>query len=103
MAAVLLIAIPVIYFTIRWSLSAFVTMIEGISGGAALRRSSELCGGRFGLYTFHFALFQALVIVPSVVMSVGGQRAREADAVLVGHHDVHEDDVGAALYAHSTS
>lgn len=70
--AVLLIAIPVIYFTIRWSLSSFVTLIEGISGGAALRRSSELCGGRFWLYAFHFALFQALVIVPSVVMSVGG-------------------------------
>lgn len=70
--AVLLIAIPVVYFTIRWSLSAFVTLIEDISGGAALRRSSELCGGRFWLYTLHFGLFQALVIVPSVVMSVGG-------------------------------
>lgn len=71
-AAVLLIALPVIYFTIRWSLSAYVTAIEGISGGAALRRSSELCGGRFWRYTFQFALFQALVILPSVVMSVGG-------------------------------
>jgi len=72
LGAVALISIPVIYFTIRWSLSSFVTLIEGISGGAALRRSSELCGARFWPYAFQFVLFQALVIVPSVIMSVGG-------------------------------
>lgn len=77
-AAALLVAFPVVYFTIRWSLSAFVTLLEGISGGAALRRSSELSGGRFWLFTLHFALLQALAIVPSVILSVAGLKVLPA-------------------------
>lgn len=67
-----LIALPASYFTVRWSLSSFVALLEGLSGGAALRRSAELSGGRFWLYSFQFCLFHVLVIVPSVILSVGG-------------------------------
>ncbi len=70
--AVLLISLPVTYFTVRWSLSSYVALFEGISGGLALRRSSELSGRRFWLFAFHFCLLQALAVTPSIILSVGG-------------------------------
>ncbi len=73
-----LIVVPVVYFTIRWSLSAFVTFFEGISGGAALRRSSELSGGRAWLFAFHFAVVQVLIFVPAAVISFGGLKVLPA-------------------------
>lgn len=76
--AMLLVALPVAFFTIRWSLSTFATLFEGLSGGAALRRSSELSGGRAWLFAFHFALVQALIIVPATIISVVGLKVLPA-------------------------
>lgn len=56
------------YFTLRWIFSALVTQLEGLSGGAALRRSSSLSAGRFWLVSFQFLGYNAVVIVPSVIL-----------------------------------
>lgn len=81
--AILLIAAPMAYFTVRWSLSAYVALFEGLSGGAALRRSSALSGRRFWLFTLHFCVLQALALAPSIILSVGGLKMLPAWAAAV--------------------
>lgn len=69
-AVVVVVALPIIYFTMRWMFSSAVTLFEGLSGGAALRRSSELSGARFGLVAFHFIVYNAIVLSAAILISV---------------------------------
>jgi hypothetical protein len=69
-AVVTLVFLPFMYFTLRWSLATVVTLFEGLSGGAALRRSAQLSGARFWLFSFQFIVYNVAVIVPSVILSL---------------------------------
>ena len=45
------------YLFVRWALSPLVTLLEDLSGGAALRRSGELSKARFWLFGFHYGVY----------------------------------------------
>ncbi len=67
-ACALLAGIPLIYFTTRWMFSSAVTLFEGVSGGAALRRSSDLVGQRFWRNALQFLVYNVLVMTPAFIL-----------------------------------
>lgn len=67
--AIAITAIPYVYFTLRWILSTAVVQFEGVSGGAALQRSSALTGPRFWLVSFQFAVYTLAGTVPALVVT----------------------------------
>lgn len=67
-ALVVLIAVPAAYCVMHWMLAPIVTLLEGLSGGAALRRSWELSGVRFWRFAFQFIVYYAAALVPAAVI-----------------------------------
>lgn len=67
-ACALLAGAPLLYFTTRWMFSSTVTLFEGVSGGAALRRSSELVGRSFWRSAAQFFVYNVLVMTPAFLL-----------------------------------
>ncbi len=84
-ALIALIAVPAAYCIMHWMLAPIVTLLEGLSGGAAVRRSWALSGARFWRFSFHFLIYYAAALVPSVAIGVASENLFPAwSAGLVG-------------------
>lgn len=71
-----LVAAVTVYFMFRWTLTPIVTLLEGLSGGEAVRRSRALSGRRYGLFAFQYGVYYAWVAgVSMLVVWLAGKAA----------------------------